>query len=76
MDAFLAEAGKFLLTQGPFAVLSGVEAVIIFVLFKRLEQSWAARIEERKSAMEAAYKTMAERTIELGRLSDQLRGSQ
>lgn len=72
MDAFLSQAGSFLLTQGPFAVLSGVEAVIIFVLFKRLEDSWAARIEERKVAMEAAYNTMTERSLELSRLSDAL----
>ena len=76
MDAFLTSVGNFLIQQGGFAVLSGVEGVVIWRLFNLLIESYKERIVERQKSDEAAYKAMMERSVELERFTSILRGQQ
>lgn len=72
MDAFLRAIGDYLISRGDFAVIAGVEAVVIYRLATLLLKSMEARIEDRRAAEERAYKAITERTAELEKARLQL----
>lgn len=72
MDAFLQSVGAYLVSRGDFAVIAGVEAVVIYRLATLLLKSMETRITERAAAEERAYKAMSERAAELEKAREQL----
>lgn len=65
MDSFLQAVGVYLFERGDFAVIAGVEAVVIYRLATLLLKSLETRVLERIQAEERAYKAISERTAEL-----------
>lgn len=69
MESFLEAVGLYLVSRGDFAVIAGVEGVVIWRLMSLLLKSMETRALERAEAEKRAHEAMSQRAAELERFA-------